>query len=247
MAIIAYPFDSQDITEADYGALIGSAFASGIVGAPSANHFKVVTSASMTIAVTAVGGASLALVRGHACVLTANELLTIEAASPAARVDLIVLRMDYASNSIVPAVKKGTSGSATPPSLTWGTSGVYEIPLATIAVASGATSISSPNITDVRKYAGATIAAWVTDQRPSGQPAIGYNLTTATWEASLDGSTWVTLSVSTHTLDSHPGVLAVTKGGTGATTPNAAQLALNIYAQTAMPAHQAGRIWIKLP
>ena len=82
MALISYPFDSQNITEADYGALVGAGLQSGIVGTPATNHFKVVAATGMNLTVTSVGGASLALVRGHACVMTANSTVTASPASP---------------------------------------------------------------------------------------------------------------------------------------------------------------------
>ena len=247
MALIAYPFDAQDITEAQYGALIGAGLQSGVVGVPSANDFKVVAATGMNLTVTAVGGASLALIRGHACTMTTNETVTVPPASAGARVDLVVLRMDYASNSIFPAVKQGTSGSATPPAVTWGASGVYEIPLAQIAVAAGAVAISAGNITDARTFAGSTIGAWITAQRPTGRPALGYNITAAKWEASLDGTTWISLATLSTPLDDFGGTLSVAKGGTGANTKTGAQQGINIFAQSAAPSHEVGRIWIKLP
>jgi len=247
MALIAYPFDAQDITEAQYGALIGAGLPSGVVGTPTTNHFKVVAASGMNLTVTAVGGASLALIRGHALTMTANETVIVPAASSSARVDLVVLRMDYANNSIIPAVKQGTSGSSTPPAVTWGASGIYEIPLATVAVAGGAVSISNANITDARSYAGSTVGAWTTSQRPTGRPALGYNLTTGNWEATFNGTAWISLAPANQNLADFGGTLPVSKGGTGATTPAAAQQALNIYTQASAPSHQAGRIWIKLP
>lgn len=247
MTLIAYPFDAQNITEADYGQLIGAGLVSGVIGTPTTNHFKVVASTGMGLTVTSVSGASLALIRGHACVMTANEPLTIATASAGARVDMVVLQLNYATNSIAPVIKPGTSGSPTPPSIVWGTSGIYEFPLAYIAVGAGVVSITNTNITDSRQFAGATIGAWPAAQRPTGRPAVGYNLTAGVWEMTFDGTTWKTVSTSDHTLDSHAGTLSVSKGGTGATTPVAAQQGLSIYAQSTAPAHSPGRIWIKLP
>lgn len=247
MTLVAYPFDAQNITESDYGQLIGAGLATGVVGTPAANHFKVAAGSGMGITVTAVSGASLALIRGHAVLMTANEPLTVATADTSARVDLVVLQMNYATNAIVPIIKKGTAGSSTPPSPVWGTGGIYEFPLATIAVAGGASTITAANITDKRQYAGSTIGAWPNAQRPSGKPSLGYNLDNNVWEATFDGSTWKTITTADHTLDSHQGTLSVSKGGTGATTTTQAQKNLDIYAQTSAPAHSPGRIWIKLP
>lgn len=246
MTLVAYPFDAQNITEADYGQLVGAGLLSGVVGGSTSNHFKVVAGSGMGLVVTAVSGASLALIRGHAVLMTANEPLTVTTASAAARVDLAVLQLDYAANTIKPVIRPGTSGSPNPPTPVWGSAGIYEYPLATIAVAAGAVSITAANITDVRQFAGSTIGAWPNGQRPTGRPALGYNLTTQVWEATFDGTTWKTVSTADHTLDSHPGTLAVGKGGTGATTTVQAQKNLDIYAQSTAPAHSPGRIWIKL-
>lgn len=247
MTLIAYPFDAQNITEADYGQLVGAGLLSGIVAATNSNHFKVVAGTGMGLVVTAVSGASLALIRGHAVLMTANEPVTVSTASAGARTDLVVLQLDYAANTIKPVIRAGTSGSPTPPTPVWGSAGVYEYPLATVAVAAGATSIVAANITDTRQFAGATIGAWPQGQRPTGKPAVGYNLTTQVWEASIDGTTWKTVTTSDHTLDSHAGTLSVAKGGTGGTTPVLAQKGLEIYAQSTDPGQSPGRIWIKLP
>lgn len=246
MTLIAYPFDAQNITEADYGQLIGASLLSGVVGSPATNHFRVTTSSGMQLTVTAVSGASLALVRGHALLMTSNELVTVQAADSAARVDLVVLQLNYATNTITPVVRKGTAGSTVAPTPVWGTAGVYEFPLATVAVAGGTSSISASAITDRRQFTGATIGAWPSTQRPTGRPAIGYNLTTNVWEATTGAGVWTAVALADHTLDSHGGTLSVAKGGTGGTTPVTAQKGLEIYAQATSPGHSPGRIWIKL-
>jgi hypothetical protein len=248
MALVPYPFDSQDITEAQYGALIGLAMQSGISGGAAANNFKVTAAGtSMQLTVTSVGAASFAVVRGHGVLMTANELVTVPAASAGARVDLVVLRLDYATNTIAPAVRQGTSGSSTPPAPVWGVSNQYEIPLAQVAVAAGATVISNANITDRRAFLGTQVGAWPTTSRPTSGPAFGWNLTTSKWEASLDGVTWADIATLSTQLSTFAGTLPVSKGGTGGTTKVAAQQGINIYAQSAAPAHEVGRIWVKLP
>lgn len=248
MALVPYPFDSQDITEAQYGALIGLAMQSGIAGGSAANNFKVTaTGSSMVLTVTSVGAASFAVVRGHGVLMTANEAVTVPAASAGARVDLVVLRLDYATNSIAPAIRQGTSGSSVAPLPVWGVSNQYEIPIAQVAVAAGASTISNANITDRRAFLGTQVGAWPTSSRPTSGPAFGFNLTTNKWEASLDGATWADLATLTTSLNDFAGTLGVSKGGTGGTTKVGAQQGINIFAQATAPAHEAGRIWIKLP
>ena len=263
MALTAYPFDSQDITEAQYGALYGAVALSGVVGAPASNHFKVTaTGSNLTLTVTAVSGESYAIVRGHALLMTANEALTVVAGEAGARVDRVVLKLDYTNNTITPAIKKGTSGSATPPAIVWGTAGIYEVSLATVAVAAGAATVSNANITDDRQFTGRTVGVWTTATRPANVPVFGYNSTLAVWEASSGNGTWTalptgwsdlagkptTFAPAAHTLDSHTGTLSVSKGGTGATTALAALQALGIYPQASQPATPGAgvmRIWIK--
>src|SRR5579864_1824907 len=63
------------------------------------------------------------------------------------RIDTIVLHADYTAQTIVATVLQGTPGGApTPPALTQSTL-IWEIPLADIAVANGAASITQANIT----------------------------------------------------------------------------------------------------
>lgn len=248
MALTPYPFDSQDITEAQYGALIGLAMQSGISGGAAANNFKVTAAgSSMALTVTAVGASSFAVVRGHGVLMTANETVTVPPASAGARVDLVVLRLDYATNTIAPAIRQGTSGSSTPPAPVWGVSNQYEIPLAQVAVGAGVSVITNANITDRRSFLGTQVGAWPTNSRPTSGPAFGYNLTNSKWEASLDGSSWADIATLTTQLSAFAGTLPVNKGGTGATTKTGAQQGINIFAQATAPAHEAGRIWVKLP
>lgn len=248
MALVAYPFDAQDVSEAQFGALQGAALLSGIAGSSAADHFKVTANGSnMTLTITAVGGNSLALVRGHGVTMTANETRAVAAAEAGARVDLVVLRLDYATNTIAPVIVKGTSGSATPPSPSWGAGGFYDLPLAHIAVGAGVLFIAPANVTDIRRFAGYTIGTWFTASRPSGGVAVGYNKSDLRWEFTLDGTAWSPLGAVDLTSALVTGALPISKGGTGATTAMAALNALGIYIQPTQPAYAANRVWIKTP
>jgi hypothetical protein len=204
----------------------------------------------MVLTSTTVGGASIALIRGHAGLATVNETATVSAAHASLpRIDLAVLRLDYAANNITFAIRAGTAASSpSAPSPVWGVSNQYEIPLAQIAVAANATTISNGNVTDVRRFVGQTIGSWPDNtRRPSGSPALGYNVAAGKWEATIDGSTWTNLLTSATTLTDISGTLPVSKGGTGATTAQAGRQNLDVYVQSTAPAHAVGRVWIKTP
>lgn len=276
MTLTAYPFDSQTVSETQYGDLFGSVAQAGIVGVPSSNHFKCTAAgSSMVVSVTAVGGASRALVRGHAVLNTASIDVTIPAANTTARADLIVLRLDYTANSISPVVRQGTAGSPTPPDPYWGTSGYYEIPLAVVAVGANATTISAGNVTDARRFTGPTIGVWSTNARPIIPLSFGFNVTTNAWEFTPDGTTWQAMGTVDLSGGGASGVLPVAKGGTGQTsltdTRNALGIggttadpvpvanggtgatardgirtgAIDLWVQPTAPAHSVGRLWIK--
>ncbi|AYN56904.1 tail protein [Microbacterium phage Armstrong] len=278
MALTAYPFDNQSVTEQQYGDLFGAVAQSGVLADPASNHFKVTAAGSdMNVTVTAVGGASRALLRGHAVLMTASEVRAVSPAASQARVDLVVLRLDYSANTIGPAVKAGTPGTSTPPATTWGVSGVYEIPLATIAVGTNVTTINSGNITDLRRFSGPTAGVWTTDGRPAVPLGFGYNTTLNRWEFTLNGTDWSPIGTVDLAGTQVSGTLPASKGGTGQTSLNATRNALGIggntgdpipvasggtgatnrdgvrntavdlYLQSTAPAHAVGRLWLKTP
>jgi hypothetical protein len=276
MALTAYPFDNQSVTEQQYGDLFGAVAQSGILGAPSANNFLVTAAgSSMVLTVTAVGGASRAIVRGHAVLMTTSEQVTVTAAAATARADLVVLRLDYAANTIGPAVRAGTPGSSTPPAPVWGTGGVYEIPLASVAVGANVTTISAANLVDLRRFSGPTSGVWTTVGRPNTPLSFGYNTTLTRWEFTLDGTNWSPIGTVDLAGSQVSGILPAAKGGTGvnsmqavstalglgtigqpipvanggtgATTRDGIRDAIDLKVQAADPGHNPGRIWLKMP
>ncbi|QOP64254.1 minor tail protein [Microbacterium phage Quenya] len=242
MALTAYPFDNQTVTEQQYGDLFGAVAQSGILGAPSANNFKVTAAgSSMALTVTAVGGASRAIVRGHAVLMTTNETVTVPAAATQARVDLVVLRLDYGANTIGPAVRTGTAGSSTAPAPVWGTGGIYEIPLASVAVGANVTTISAANVTDLRRFSGPTSGVWTTASRPSTPLSFGYNTTLSRWEYTLDGTTWANIGYVDLASSQVSGTLPVARGGTGQTSAAAIRNSLGLGNTTgALPVANGG-------
>lgn len=85
------------------------------------------------------------------------------------RIDVIVLRADFVNQVVVYDVLKGVPAvSPVATALTQDTT-MWEISLAQIAVAAGATSIVTGNITDTRRWANATL--WTRDYAISGTQA----------------------------------------------------------------------------
>lgn len=85
-------------------------------------------------------------------VYSAQEPLSISAADPTnPRIDRVVVRRDLGNRQAVLAVLTGTAApSPVAPALTQNAAGVWEIPLAQVAVAAAASSIVNANITDER-------------------------------------------------------------------------------------------------
>lgn len=96
-----------------------------------------------------------ALVRGHTWwsgSTTFTKAISSNA-SGSTRTDLVVLRLDRSTWAVTCEVKTGTPGSGAPAltqSLT--TTGTWELPLATVTVASGAATITSGNVTYVAPH-----------------------------------------------------------------------------------------------
>lgn len=188
MAESSYPFDSGDTTETQYSQLFRRLQNSGVWASPTATELKVSATTGLVVSVAA----GFAMVRGHFYINDSAKNLTLAAGSASPRIDLIVLRLDPTANSIVAAILAGTP-SATPvaPTPTQTDTGVYEVPLAQIAVAASTSSISSGNITDIRSYMGMVVGLWSTARRPSA-PRIGQSgfNTDLGYSEEWNGTTW---------------------------------------------------------
>lgn len=141
----------------DYAKYFSALVANGVFANP-ATSLQIIANTPNAMSVLVSPG--MGWINGYYCSNDASYVLLIEAASGSlARIDTIVLRWDSSTREIKPYVKKGTA-SAFPvvPSLTR-TSALYEIQLAEVAIAAGATNIAQPAITDTRSNA--TLCGWV--------------------------------------------------------------------------------------
>lgn len=187
MAITAYPFDGQAVTETEFSRLFREFQDSGVVASADSAGFQVAPGSGLAVTVQS----GTAILRGHMVHSTATETLPVPAVSTSSRVDRVVLRLDPAANSIGLAVKTGTAGTSAPPSLTQTDTAVFELPLAQFTVAANATTISAGDIVSTRPVVGHRIGTWTTATRPTGprRGRLGLNTDSSTWEF-WTGTAW---------------------------------------------------------
>ncbi|CAN5653570.1 hypothetical protein BH23CHL7_BH23CHL7_20290 [soil metagenome] len=138
-------YDSAALAQVLRG-LVGDGVVAGI-----GNEIAVVDSIPAAMSVRVETGVAFA--RGYYLeVYSSAETLAIAAADPAnPRIDRVVVRRDLAGRTGTLAVLTGTpAGSPTAPTLTQSEAGIWEIPLAQVAIAANATSLTNANITDER-------------------------------------------------------------------------------------------------
>lgn len=106
-------------------------------------------------------------------------------AAGSTRYDVIVLRQDYAANTVRVALVKGTAGAGVP---TWtqtaGTS--WDIPIAVLELANGYVTITDDNIIDMRRWANAGQGDFVAVQNNSAVVLEGGDV--VVWDGANDQS-----------------------------------------------------------
>lgn len=153
MAETSFPFDNASVIEAGWRRMarlwVPDHVAQAAATGAGLNNLAVSQrGAGANLSVDVASGQGW--LNGHFYQSTAVNNLSIAAnSSGSARVDRIVVRLDTSANTIVGAVLQGTPGAGAP-ALTQAIDGTWEISLAQIAVANGAASIVTGNITDER-------------------------------------------------------------------------------------------------
>lgn len=186
----SWPFANQDTSETQYSYLMSKFHEHGVFAVEDASSDCKVFGDSSGMQVKVPIG--FAMIRGFMYWNDAQATVAIGAASASPRKDLVVLRLDPSVDSIVLAVKAGTpAGSPVDPSLTQTDTGIYEIPLARVNVATSTTTISAGIVDDLRPFLSRPFGRWTTNKRPSSpyKGQIGLNLTLMKPEF-YDGSTW---------------------------------------------------------
>ena len=171
----------------------------GVFATPS-NAMQVQESDGMTVQVSAGWG----FINCKWINNDAPYLLTLDAADVVLnRVDRIVLRLNAtnAARNMEIAIKKGTAASSPqPPALTRVTGAVWELSLARIYVAAGATSITQANITDERSDT--SVCGYVTgliDQIDTTNLFAQYNAAFNDWFAEIKQTLTTTTLIRQYT------------------------------------------------
>lgn len=202
-----YPFSAgpgSAVTEAQWRAMSREWIESGVLSG-NGNELAVVqdTPASMNVTVRS-GQVRL---EGHVGVQAADVDIAVGAnVSGNPRIDLVVVRADYVLNVVEFAVKAGVPGAVPVAPVVTQDATKYELALATVAVANGAVSILTANITDARIFTYAEqdppLPAYTTVQRDAllhvRNGLVIYNTTTGNVEARIAGA-WVRVVIATGT------------------------------------------------
>ncbi|MFG2165510.1 hypothetical protein [Micromonospora chersina] len=195
MAESWYPAPS--VTQIQHERLLGRALPSGLLGTPD-DQPLVYADGTGTREVR-IRASRAAVVEGYGWYNDASVITKTLAAntSGSTRVDLIVLRLNRADWSVTVQVVQGTPGAGAPaatrtPSST-GTSGVYEIELATVSVANNATTLAGSTVTEKAWYLGedGQILCKSTTRPPHFQGRAISESDTGRYRIS-DGSNWMT-------------------------------------------------------
>ncbi|MFE9906405.1 hypothetical protein [Streptomyces achromogenes] len=159
--------NARVISDVEYERLAARFSDDGVYGSPAD---AAVVSAGIGLTVT-IRPTVTASVRGHAWSSGTTALtLPISASPTAARVDRVVLRLDRSAWTVRAAIREGTPGAGAPALVQdTGDTGLYEVPLATVNVARGATSVS---VTRSELYVGSRVRPCTSSTR-NATPLLG--------------------------------------------------------------------------
>jgi len=195
MAETSWPFhdgvDGTPVLEDQWSYMARQWAATGVVGAPGDANLQVFANSSGREVHVRSGRAC---VRGHWYRLDAQTTLTIAAnASGNPRIDRVVLRLDPSADEVTVEVLQGTAASSpSAPALTQTDTGTFEVSLAQVAVANGAASIGSGNVTDERTFTSVPYTPALSSLRPAS-PVKGQRIyeTDTGLDKVWNGSAWV--------------------------------------------------------
>lgn len=189
--------NSRAVTDAEYEKIAARFSDDGIYGDPTGTAVATAgVGLSVSIAAEVHGS-----VRGHAWYSgTTGVSLSVAAnSSGSTRTDRVVLRLDRSDWSVTAAISQGTPGASAPAlQQDTGDTGLYEIPIATVTVPNGATSVT---VKRGELYVGSRIRPCTsTTRNPNPQPGELCFETDTLTISSWNGSTWVSIYQDSGTL-----------------------------------------------
>lgn len=249
MALTSWPFDGQTVTETQFSQWANALHTSGVQGAGD----FLCTGDSTGMQVSSAAG--LAIVRGLAVTDDVAAYVALTAAAAQPRIDLIVLRLDPVANTITRAAVAGTPAASNPvpPTPTQTVSGIYEFPLAQVAVGANVATITSADVTDVRVLlsqidagaiasgtvpilrggTGAADAATARANLGAGTSSLVLGTTAGTAKAGDYQPSAANISDST----------AIGQALVKAASKDAGRQTVGVFVQSAQPAGVAGDLW----
>lgn len=197
-------WNSRAVSDTELEQLFHPQAGDGLVGSPADTDLVYADNSGMNVKIRAN---RYAIVRGRLYDSGTSDITkTITAnASGLTRIDLVVLRLTRATSAITEEVKAGTPGSGAPAATTdLGTTGVYEIPLATVTVPSGDTAIGSSQVTAAGWYLGEQMMVCTSTTRPPHRPGL------IIWETDTSKALLSTGAAPWRVISDNGGTVAVT-------------------------------------
>lgn len=192
MAETSYP--NPGVTQLQHERLLGRALPSGLIGEPG-DQPLIYADGSGTREIR-VRASRQAVVDGYGWQNDASVVTKTLAAnsSGSPRVDLVVLRLNRADWTVTVQVVQGTPGAGAPAATRTPASagsGVYEIELATVTVANGATTLAGSTVTERAWYLGedGQILCKASTRPPHQRGRTAFEVDTGRWILS-DGTNW---------------------------------------------------------
>lgn len=163
MTQTSFPFGSSDIaTEDQWSSMFRMTQLDGVLATdPTGTNLRVTGSNASTVAVAA----GEAWVQGtyYSNSASLNVPVPTNSGGGSARKDLVILRRDPSADTITVQYK---TGGASFPTLTQTLNGTWEIPLAQVTVAAGASVVATAGVVDQRWFLGRPVALSNTGARP---------------------------------------------------------------------------------
>lgn len=202
MTVQYFPFDAgagSAVTEAQWTLMARLWRPTGVVPADEGGNLDALEVYADGTGLQVKVKSGEAWILGHYVRSTAEETIALAAAhATLGRYDLIVVELDWANNTIQLSKVTGTASSSPAIPSPIQSSTVWQLPLASVLVSAGVTSISSDKVSDMRRYSSvkrAVLFQWLT---PTGSLSTGDSK--QAWAVPPEFSRWKIARVQAHVI-----------------------------------------------